>query len=99
MNDDLTVTRKDGSLRFEVHAKPRARKSAVVGVSEGKLEVALGAPPVDGAANDALVELLSDVLGVPKRAVSIVRGGSSRHKLVSVEGVDEARLRALLVGG
>ena len=99
MSADLTVTRKDGSLRFEVHAKPRARKSAVVGVSEGKLEVALAAQPVDGAANDALVELLSDLLGVPKRAVSILRGGSSRHKLVSVDGIDESRLRALRAGG
>jgi hypothetical protein len=53
---------------------------------------------VDGAANEALVELLADVLGLPKRAVSILRGGSSRHKLVAVDGIDETRLRALLTG-
>lgn len=98
MSAALTITQKDGSLRFEVHAKPRARRSAVVGVADGKLEVALGAPPVDGAANEALVELLADVLGLPKRAVSILRGGSSRHKLVAVDGIDETRLRALLTG-
>ena len=96
MTEALTVTRKDGTLRFEVHAKPRARKSTIVGVTDGKLEAALGAPPLDGAANEALVELLSDVLGLPKRAITILRGGSSRHKLVSVEGIDEASLRARL---
>lgn len=90
------MTHKDGALRFEVHAKPRARKSAIVGISDGKLEAALGAPPVDGAANEALVELLSDVLDLPKRAITILRGGSSRHKLVSVEGIDEGSLRSRL---
>ncbi|HQY63086.1 MAG TPA: DUF167 domain-containing protein [Polyangiaceae bacterium] len=90
----LTITAKDGALRFEVRAKPRAKKSRVVSIDDGRLTLALAAPPVDGAANEALVALLADVLGLPLRAVCIVRGTSSRHKLVSVSGLGEADLVA-----
>lgn len=92
----LTITTKEGALRFEVRAKPRAKKSRVVGVEDGRLTLALAAPPVDGAANDALVAFLADLLGLPLRAVSILRGTSSRHKLVAVTGLDEAALRRRL---
>ena len=51
------------------------------------LKVRLGAPPVDGAANDALAALLADELGVPKRAVRIVSGASSRSKVIQVDGI------------
>jgi uncharacterized protein (TIGR00251 family) len=86
----LKVTCKDprlGPLRFTVHAKPRAKKSAILGVANEELDMALAAPPVDGAANDELVRSLSDALGLPKRSVVIVRGESSRHKLVEVSGL------------
>jgi uncharacterized protein YggU (UPF0235/DUF167 family) len=56
----------------------------------------LTAAPVDGAANEALITLLAKALGLPKRAVRIVRGEHSRDKSVSVEGVDSARVRAAL---
>jgi uncharacterized protein (TIGR00251 family) len=95
----LTITAKDGALRFEVRAKPRAKKSRVVGVDEGRLTLALAAPPVDGAANEALVAFLAELLGLPLRAVCIVRGASSRHKLVSVTGLAEADLVRRLTSG
>ena len=86
-----------GGVRFEVWAKPRAKKSRVVGARGDAIEVSLAAPPVDGAANDELVRVLSDVLGVPKRSVVIVRGDSSQRKLVEVSGIgaEEARTRLL----
>jgi uncharacterized protein len=97
----LKLMTKDGAVRLEVRAKPRAHKSRVVGVREGALEVQLAAPPVDGAANDELVRLLADALGVAKSAVHIVRGDSGRNKLVAIQGVGEADVRARLesVGG
>lgn len=58
----------------------------------------LHAPPVDGAANTALIELLADKLGVPKRAVRIVAGQSSRGKTVEIEGVSPASVHALAEG-
>ena len=59
------------------------------------LKVRLHAPPVDGAANEALVLLLAEQLGVPRRSVRIVAGGTSRAKTVEIEGTTEAAVRAL----
>lgn len=77
--------------KLEIHAKPRAKKSRVIAVGP-PVEIALAAPPVDGAANDELVRFLAEVLGLPKRAIAILRGESSRHKLVAVEGVAPAEV-------
>jgi uncharacterized protein (TIGR00251 family) len=95
---DLTVVPRGSVVRFSVRVQPRASRSAIEGVHAGALKVRLTAPPVDGAANEALVELLADRLGVPKRAVVIVGGASSRTKVVEVDGVDVARVRLLVAG-
>jgi uncharacterized protein (TIGR00251 family) len=76
----LTLDASGATLR--VHVKPRASKSRVLEPKEGVLEVALAAPPVDGAANEELVRVLAAHFDVPKRSVSIVSGHTSRHKLV-----------------
>jgi uncharacterized protein (TIGR00251 family) len=59
------------------------------------LKVRLTAPPVDGAANEALVEFLAESLDVPKRAVSIVTGHASRNKIVEVTGIALERVKRL----
>jgi uncharacterized protein YggU (UPF0235/DUF167 family) len=86
---------REGHVRFEVQASPRARRSALAGVREGVLLVRLAASPVDGAANEELVGLLARALSVPRRRVSVVHGGSARRKLIDVCGltVDEVRSR------
>lgn len=96
----LTIVATDGELRFAVHAKPRAKRTSILGARahDGALEVALAAPPVDGAANAELVKALAEALGVPKGCVRIVRGEGARAKLVAVRGVEEADLRARLGG-
>lgn len=88
---------KDGALRLEVHAKPRAKKSRIVGVREGALEVALAAPPVEGAANDELVRVLSSALGIRRKDVALVRGESSRNKLVEIRGLGADELLSRLL--
>jgi len=60
--------------------------------------VRLAAPPVDGAANEALVALLAEQLGLPKRHISIVRGASSRQKIVEIAGVTPENLEQKLRG-
>lgn len=92
------VTGRGGSVRFAVRVQPRASSSEVAGVFGGALKVRLQAPPVEGAANEALVDLLAAELGVHRRQVRIVAGASSRGKVVEVEGVDETRVRALVAG-
>jgi uncharacterized protein len=94
----MNLVEKDGAVRFEVHAKPRAKKSKIVGERGDAVEIALAAPPVDGAANEELVRFVSKVLGLAKRDVELVRGEASREKLVAIRGLTvaevEARLRA-----
>ena len=65
-----------------VRVKPRASKSAVLGVRSGELEVAVRAPPVDGKANEELVRVLADYYEIPKSTISIARGQSGRSKTV-----------------
>ena len=92
--EGLVLVTKDGAVRLEVRAKPRAKRSGIVGAKGGALEVSLAAPPVDGAANDELVRVLAAALGVPRRQLALVRGESSRTKLVEVTGLSEADVRA-----
>jgi uncharacterized protein (TIGR00251 family) len=89
---ELRVQREVGAITFEVRVAPRASRNRVVGVQDGSLKVALTAPPVDGAANEALRKLLSKTLGVSKSAVEIVRGERGRTKLLRVRGADESKL-------
>jgi uncharacterized protein (TIGR00251 family) len=86
---------RGSTVRISVHVQPRAARSEIVGLHGAALKVRLQAPPVDGAANEALVALLADRLGVARRAVKVVAGASSRAKTVEVEGTTEAAVRAL----
>ena len=66
---ELHIREQDGAITFEVRVAPRASRNRVVGVQDGALKVALTAPPVDGAANEALKKLLAKSLGVSKSSV------------------------------
>jgi uncharacterized protein len=81
----LTLREGDGVVRFDVRVQPRASRNELAGVQNGALRVRLQAPPVDGAANEALVEFLADELGVSPRLVRIVSGSGSRNKVVEVD--------------
>lgn len=85
-----------GSGELDVQVVPRAARSRVVGPHDGRLKIQLAAPPVDGAANAALVDLLADDLAVPRGDVAIVRGHTGRKKTVRVAGLSAAELRRRL---
>ncbi len=74
---------------------PRAARSEVAGSRDGALLVRVTAPPVEGAANEAVIRLLSRALGVAAADVAIERGGTARRKLVSVPATAAARLEHL----
>ena len=84
------------SCAINVRLQPRASRNLVTGFRDGALRVSVTAPPHDGRANDALLELLADTLGVSKSRLTIVRGNSSRDKVVAVEGLVVEDLRRLL---
>jgi uncharacterized protein (TIGR00251 family) len=75
---------------------PRSPKSAITGMRGEAVLIRLAAPPVDGAANDALIEFLSKTFQRPRRDIAIVAGQKSRDKRVSIEGISEADVRARL---
>ncbi|MEO8563099.1 MAG: DUF167 domain-containing protein [bacterium] len=79
-----------------MHVQPRASRSEIVGLHGTALKVRLQAPPVDGAANEALAALIAERLGLPKRAVRVVAGATSRSKTLEIEGTTEAAVRALI---
>jgi uncharacterized protein len=79
-----------------VRLQPRARAAEILGEREGALLVRVTAPPVEGRANDALCRLIAKRAGVGVRRVSVVRGASSREKVVRVEGIGAAELRRRL---
>jgi uncharacterized protein (TIGR00251 family) len=78
------VTRTADGLTVNVRVIPRAGKSGLAGTRGDALLVRLQSPPVDGAANEELIAVLAEALGVSKRQVSIVSGTRSRHKRVRV---------------
>ena len=88
-------------MKLALRVQPGARRTALLmRMSSGEWKVAVSAPPADGRANDAVVELVSDLLGVKRSQVTLVRGASARSKVVEVEGrsagAAEARLAAAL---
>ena len=74
-------------ISIRVYVAPRSSFNKVVGVHNGAIKIALTAPPVDGAANKALVGFVAKVLEVPRGAVHIISGEASRHKMIAVAGV------------
>ena len=75
---------KNGSLTFQVYVVPRASRSEIVGEYNGALRVRLAAEPVDGAANQELIAVLSKALDVSRGAVEITGGHTSKIKRVTV---------------
>jgi uncharacterized protein YggU (UPF0235/DUF167 family) len=87
------------SVRFAVRLMPRGGADRVDGVSEeGVLQARVAAPAVGGAANTALVRLLTDEMDVPRGSVRLVAGATGRHKLIMVDGVTPERVAQLWPG-
>ena len=86
-------------VTLSVRIQPRASKNEIVVMEGGGLKIRLTAPPVDGAANEALVKFLSDTLSIPKSHVEIVSGHTSREKIVRINGVSAAEVKRLLNSG
>jgi hypothetical protein len=92
----MTVSDRAEVVRFDVRVQPRASRNEFAGVQNGVLRVRLTAPPVDGAANEALVDFIADELGLARRQVRIVSGFGSRNKIVEVDAKARPALDRLL---
>jgi uncharacterized protein (TIGR00251 family) len=85
------------STVIAIRVIPRSPRSRVDGLRGDAVLIRLAAPPVEGAANEALVAFLSDVLDLPRRNITIVSGETSRDKRVRIEGLDETTARTRLL--
>jgi len=84
---------------LHVRVTPRARRNALGEMEDNVLAVRLAAPPVEGAANKALIAFLADAFGVPKSAVRVESGERSRHKRVRISGLTDDSLARRLAAG
>jgi uncharacterized protein (TIGR00251 family) len=92
----LRVTPVTGGVQLSVRLQPRASASGVVGVHGDALKVRVTAPPVDNAANEMLVNVLSTTFGVSANAITILSGATSRTKVVRLLGLTEADVRRIV---
>jgi uncharacterized protein (TIGR00251 family) len=81
---------------FSVKVHPRARKNAITGVVGDALKLALTAPPVEGRANQAVIEFFADLFEIPQSSVTIASGATSRNKIIRVAGLTKAAVAAIL---
>lgn len=93
----MSISKWDDGVRLEVKVQPRSSRNELLGFQQGVLKVKLTAPPVEGEANQALISFLAEVFGTSKRNVVILRGETSRLKLVGIHGISltEAENRLL----
>jgi uncharacterized protein YggU (UPF0235/DUF167 family) len=78
---------REDSIRITVRAKPRAKRSRITRALGLSVDIDVAAPPVDNAANEAIAAVIARALAVPKRAVTLVLGGTSRNKVFDVSGI------------
>jgi uncharacterized protein (TIGR00251 family) len=91
---ELNANETKAGIVFRLHVQPRAKRCEVAGVHDGALKVKVTAPPVEDAANRAVIEFLSRSLGVSKASLQILAGGKSRDKVLQISGLSLADFRA-----
>lgn len=96
----IPVNESAKGISFAIKVHPRARKNAITGVVGDALKLALTAPPIEGRANQAVIEFFTDLFAIPRSSVTIASGETSRNKVVRVVGLSkqvvEQRLAANL---
>ena len=89
------VVHKDG-VCLSVKVQPRASRNEIVGALGNELKIKVTAPPVDSAANEAVIELLAETLGCGRNAIELLRGRTSTHKQILIRGMTVAKVETCL---
>jgi uncharacterized protein len=87
------------SARIEVYIQPGASRTELAGVHDGAIKIRVAAPPVDGAANRALIDFIARQLGIAKRSVRLVSGETRRRKILEIDGLTPELISAALRPG
>ena len=91
----LRITENATSITFAVRVTTRAACNEIVGEHDGALKVRIAAPPVDGAANEALIRLLAKQLGVSRSHIEIVGGETSKSKRIKISNLSRSKLEEM----
>jgi len=92
----FAIRETPGGVTFAVKVHPRAKKNTITGEVGDALKVSLTAPPTDGRANQACIELFANLLKLPRSSVTIASGQSSRNKVIRVIGITGEYVREQL---
>jgi uncharacterized protein (TIGR00251 family) len=87
---------RENGLEVPLHVQVRARRDEIAGVHNGVLKIRISAPPVDDAANRAVLAFFASLLSIPKSRLRIVSGQKSRDKVLRIEGISLNDLRSRL---
>ena len=83
-------------LNIQVQIQPGSSKDQIIGLHNGRLKIKISAPPIDGKANQNLIEFISKALGVSKSKIEILKGRTSKLKTLKISGVDQKSFSLLL---
>lgn len=88
----MSVNQERHNTRLSVKVTPNASRNQIVGMKDGVLQVKIAAPPEKGKANKELIDFLAGELDVRKSAVSVIKGQTSRHKIIHITGMSNEEL-------
>jgi len=83
----IPIKESSGGVSFAIRVQPRARRNRIAGALGDSLKIAVTAPPVEGRANEAVIELFADLFQIPRSSVTIASGEISRNKMVRISGL------------
>jgi len=92
----IPLKESKSGITFSIKVHPRAKKNAITGTVSDALKLALTAPPVEGRANEAVIDFFAKLLRLPRASITIAAGQSSRNKLISVSGMSVQSLHQIL---
>jgi uncharacterized protein len=92
----ITISESAKGVTFAVKVHPRARKNALTGVAGDAIKLALNAPPVDGKANQAVIEFFAELFAIPRSSITIASGETNRNKVIRIGGVGAETVRQRL---
>jgi len=92
----MAITENDGGVLLHLRVQPRASRNGLRRDADGRIRVAVTAPPAEGAANKAVIELIAKLLAVPKSTITVKAGERSREKTLSIAGLTHQELLARL---
>ena|SRR5437588_7922960 len=92
----IPITTSASGVSFKIKVHPRAKKNAITGVVGDALKISVTAPPVDGKANQTVVEFLADFFEIPRSSVTIASGDTGRLKVIRINGMSAGSVRDVL---